>query len=94
MPLSLTLACLWALAATVVALLPSRRQHWPHAYVLIAAGIPILGYVTYETGPMAGLICLIAGASILRWPLIYLGRWLRRLPRGSREDDHPPQPGE
>jgi hypothetical protein len=77
--LSLGLACLWAVAATVIALLPSKRQHWPHAYVLIAVGIPLLGYVTYENGPTAGLLCLAAGASILRWPLIYFVRWLRGL---------------
>jgi hypothetical protein len=75
---SLALACLWVLVATVIAMLPSRRNHWPAAYVLIAVGIPILGYVTYENGPMIGLLCLTAGASILRWPLIYLVRWLRR----------------
>ena len=78
MTVSLTLACLWAVVASLAATLPSKRRHWPHAYALIATGIPLLGYVTYENGPMAGLICLAAGASILRWPLIYLVRWLRR----------------
>jgi hypothetical protein len=78
MPLSLVLACLWVLVASVTALLPSRRNHWPAAYGLIAAGIPILGFVTWQNGPTAGLLCLAAGASVLRWPLLYLGRWLRR----------------
>lgn len=75
---SVLLACLWAIAATVTAMLPSRDHHWRAAYLLIAAGIPILGWVTYENGPWVGLIVLAAGASILRWPLIYLWRWLRR----------------
>lgn len=75
---SVLLACLWAIAATVTAMLPSRDHHWRAAYLLIAAGIPILGWVTYENGPWIGLIVLAAGASILRWPLIYLWRWLRR----------------
>ncbi|MFT6912708.1 MAG: membrane protease YdiL (CAAX protease family) [Paracoccaceae bacterium] len=78
MPLSLTLAFLWVVVALVLALLPSKRNHWPAAYGLIVVGVPILGYVTYENGPMIGLVCLAAGASVLRWPLMYLGRYLRR----------------
>ncbi|PRY26005.1 uncharacterized protein DUF2484 [Aliiruegeria haliotis] len=78
MSYSIVLACLWALAATVIAMIPSRRRHWPQAYVLIAIGIPLLGYVTYENGPLAGLVVFVAGASILRWPLIYLWRWVKR----------------
>ncbi|SPH18711.1 hypothetical protein DEA8626_02253 [Defluviimonas aquaemixtae] len=75
---SLVLACLWAVIATVTAILPSRDRHWRAAYVLIALGIPIVGWVTFENGPWIGLIVLAAGASILRWPLVYLWRWLRR----------------
>ena len=75
---SLTAACLWVVVACVIALLPSRRGHWPAAYGLIAAGIPLLGWVTYQNGPMAGVICLAAGASILRWPLRPGLRALRR----------------
>lgn len=77
MPLSLTLACLWAVVASLIAFLPSKRNHWPQAVALIAVGIPLLGYVTYENGPMAGVICLIAGGSILRWPVAYAVRWMR-----------------
>lgn len=77
MSLSLTLACLWALAATAIGLLPSKRDHWPEAYVLIAVGIPILGYVTYQHGPWVGLIVLAGAVSILRWPVWYLLKWLR-----------------
>ena len=69
--------------ATVIAMLPSKDNRWTAAYVLIAAGIPILGWVTYETGPFWGLLSLAAGASILRWPLICTWRWLRR--GGKRE---------
>ena len=78
MTTSLILACLWAVAANLIALVPSKRAHWPQAYVLIAIGIPILGYVTYENGPWWGLGVLLAGASILRWPVCYLIRWARR----------------
>jgi hypothetical protein len=77
MTLSLTLACLWAILANVIAILPAHKAHWPAAYGLIAIGVPLLGYVTYENGPWVGLIVLAAGASVLRWPLRYLGRWVK-----------------
>jgi hypothetical protein len=78
MSISLILACLWALAANLAAMFPSRDNHWRRAYVLIALGIPLVGYVTYENGPVVGLLVLAAGMSMLRWPVIYLGRWMRR----------------
>ncbi len=77
MSLSLTLACLWALAANVLAMLPSKDSYWTRAYWLIGIGIPLLGFVTYENGPWVGLLVLVAGMSMLRWPVIYLMRWLR-----------------
>ena len=77
MNLSLTLACIWVITACVIAMFPSKRQHWPAAYGLIAVGVPILGLVTYQNGPWIGLMVMLAGASILRWPLRYLWRWLR-----------------
>ncbi len=81
MTLSLILACVWLLIANVLAMLPSKDNHWRRAYVLIALGIPLLGFVTYENGPWIGLVVLIAGMSMLRWPVIYLTRWLKRLIR-------------
>jgi len=75
---SIALAALWGVAANVLAMIPSKDNHWTRAYALIAVGIPILGYVTYENGPWIGLFVLAAGMSVLRWPVIYLGRWLRR----------------
>jgi hypothetical protein len=77
MTLSLILASLWALAANLIAMTPSRDHHWRVAYVLIAIGIPILGFVTVQHGPWIGLLVMGAGVSVLRWPVIYLGRWLR-----------------
>ncbi|MCX7559350.1 DUF2484 family protein [Sulfitobacter sp. F26204] len=78
MSLSLTLACLWAVFANVLAMTPSKDQHWRNAYFLIAVGVPMVGYVTMQHGPWVGLLVLAAGCSILRWPVIYFGRWLRR----------------
>ncbi|MGR3376159.1 DUF2484 family protein [Salipiger abyssi] len=77
MTLSLFLACVWAVAANVLAMLPSRDNHWRRAYLLIGSGLPLLVYVVWENGPWIGLIVLLAGMSVLRWPLRYLWRWLR-----------------
>ena len=47
--------------------------------VLIAVGIPILGLVTWQHGPWIGMLILAMGMSVLRWPIIYLGRWIKRV---------------
>lgn len=78
MTTSIILAALWALAANVLAMLPSRDNHWRRAYGLIATGIPILGFVTYENGPWIGLVALLGGMSMLRWPVVHAARWVRR----------------
>jgi hypothetical protein len=70
-------AFLWLILANVIAMLPSRDHHWTAAYLLIAVGIPILGWMTWAHGPIWGMLFLAAGASVLRWPLIQLWRWLR-----------------
>ena len=77
MTLSLILALLWLVTANILGMIPSKDNHWRRAYILIAIGIPLLGFVTYQNGPWIGLIVLAMGASILRWPLRYLWRWLR-----------------
>jgi NhaP-type Na+/H+ or K+/H+ antiporter len=81
----LALACLWLIAANVVAMLPSRDRHWTAAFILIAIGIPIVGWVTWKNGPWWGLLVLACGASVLRWPVIYLWRWVRGKVMGSAE---------
>lgn len=84
MSLSLILALVWLILANILALIPSRDNHWRRAYGLIAVGVPLLGFVTYQNGPWAGLAILAAGASVLRWPVIHLARWLRgRLGRAA-----------
>ena len=76
---SLILALVWLVLANVLAMLPSKRSHWPQAWALIATGIPLLGWVTYQNGPWVGLLALAAGMSVLRWPVRYGLRWLGRL---------------
>ena len=79
MSLSLILACLWLIFANLIGMLPSRDHHWRAAYALIAAGIPIVGYVTWQQGAVVGLLVLAAGASVLRWPVYFLWLWLKRV---------------
>jgi len=79
--MSLIAVAVWLIVANVVAMFPSKDLHWRFAYMMIAIGVPILGWVTYENGPWVGLFALAAGGSVLRWPLIYLTRWLRRVMR-------------
>ncbi|OOY15664.1 DUF2484 family protein [Thioclava sp. DLFJ4-1] len=76
MTVSLVLACVWALIATLIAMGP-RRFHWPGAWGLIALGVPLVGWVTYQNGPIMGLLVLAGGMSVLRWPVIFLVRALR-----------------
>ena len=68
---------LWLVAANVIGLLPSRDKHWRVAYMLIAVGIPILGWVTHVDGVVWGVILLVAAGSVLRWPVVYAWRWVR-----------------
>lgn len=83
MPAALILACLWALLACLAGMAP-QRFHWPAAWALIATGIPLLGFVTLMAGPVWGLVCLVGGASVLRWPLLRAGQRMRRFATGRR----------
>ena len=60
MSLSLALACLWLVLANVLAMIPSRDNHWARAYGLIALGVPLVGWVTWVNGPTVGLLVLAA----------------------------------
>lgn len=82
MNLSIVLACVWAVAANVLAMIPSKDNLWFRAYILIVIGVPLLGFVVYQNGPWVGLFVLFAGISLLRWPVIYLSRWVRKRMNG------------
>lgn len=78
MTLSFILGCLWVIAANVIAMLPTKDHHWRAAYILMGVGAPLLVWVIWENGWLIGGLFLLAAASILRWPVIYAYRWLRR----------------
>ncbi len=83
MTVSLILACLWALVANVLAMTPSKDYHWRNAYILIGLGIPLLGFASWENGPWIGLIVIVAAISVLRWPVVYLTRWVKLKLKGT-----------
>jgi hypothetical protein len=72
MTLPLGLAGLWALCALTRALLPRPGWRGAAAVALIALGIPLLGWITLEKGPVWGLAVLAAGAMMLRRPPLRL----------------------
>lgn len=77
MTTSLILALLWLVIANLIGMFPSKDLHWRNAYVLIAIGLPLLAWVWWQNGFWIALIVLVAAMSILRWPVIYLVRWLK-----------------
>jgi len=76
---SLIAFCLWAISANFAGMLPSKRRHWPAAYVLMTVGFPLLAWVYMAEGWIWALVCLAAGISVLRWPAWYFWRWINRL---------------
>lgn len=74
---SIVAGLVWLILANVVGLFPSKDHHWRNAYRLIAVGLPLLAWVVHENGIWWGVAFLVAAGSVLRWPLVYLWRWLR-----------------
>lgn len=85
--ISLVFACLWLVSANVIGMLPSRDHHWTAAYILIALGLPILIWVIVQNGFLIGLLVLAAASSILRWPVVYLWRWVKRKTGVTKQED-------
>jgi hypothetical protein len=68
---------IWLIAANVLGMLPSRDQHWSNAYRLIAVGLPILIWIAVAKGLVWAALFLLAAASVLRWPLVHVWRWMK-----------------
>jgi len=77
MPLSLILACLWVLAAAVVAMLPMRNQYAP-GLTLLVLSVPLAIFVGAQLGWIWVAVVLLAILSMYRRPFIALARHLRR----------------
>lgn len=68
---------LWVVLAFVLAAFPSNNSHWRRAYVLMAIGFPLLIWITWNHGLVFGFIGLVVGASVFRWPVYFLWRWIK-----------------
>lgn len=75
---SLLSAALWGLAANVMAMLPSHDNHWRRAYFLMAWGAPLVVWLYLDHGWVPAALFVAAAASILRWPVYFLARWIKQ----------------
>ena len=83
MNLSLALAFLWLIAANVIGMVPSKKKHWPQAYVLIVIGLltrfaalGMIGFVVVQS-----LTDLYGHGGIAHAET--LGAWFDGLPTGA-----------
>ena len=75
MTLSLILACVWVIAATITALLPMRLQFPPGLSLLVIAPF-LIGFIGYEHGVWVALAGCMGFVSMFRRPLIfYAHKW-------------------
>lgn len=81
MTFSVIAAFIWLIVVNLRAMFPSQDHHWRFAYVMIAIGVSILILLVIENGPLVALVFLLAGMWIMRWPVIYLGRWIKKVSR-------------
>lgn len=75
MSLSLILSCFWVIAASIVAMLPMRRQFAPGITLLICAPF-LLVYLGYQHNPWVVLAASIAILSMFRRPLFFMSKRL------------------
>ncbi|WP_371155388.1 DUF2484 family protein [Jannaschia sp. 2305UL9-9] len=77
--IALIALCLWVVVAWIAMVSLSSRQSWPAAYVLIAAGLPIVIGLGATMGWPWAMLGVMTMAAVLRWPLRYLWRWVARV---------------
>ncbi|MDU8928889.1 DUF2484 family protein [Alisedimentitalea sp. MJ-SS2] len=80
---SLIALFVWLVAANVLAMIPSKDNHWRRAYFLMGCAVPLVVWLFVQNPWWVGVLAIFAGMSVLRWPVIYLGRWLRRKVGGA-----------
>lgn len=70
---ALVAGIVWALATTVTALLPMRRQMLPGVALLVAAPV-LIGWIGWVHGWLWAALGLAAFLSMFRNPLLYFAR--------------------
>ena len=68
---------LWVILAWGLSVVLSGPSTWKAAYGLMALGAPLLIWLYAVYGAGGTVVGLITGLLVLRWPVIYLLRWLR-----------------
>ncbi|MFT7146309.1 MAG: hypothetical protein ACJASZ_001186 [Yoonia sp.] len=74
---------LWVVLAFAMVLIPSNDNHWRRAYVLIAIGVPLLIWIFWQHGVLMGMLGLVVGGLVLRWPVYFAWCWFRQKMRGQ-----------
>ena len=87
MSLSLILASLWAIAATVTALLPFRMQFPPGIVLLVMAPF-LIGFIGFQHGVIFAALGFAAFVSMFRNPLIFLTRKALGLRKPDERNPH------
>lgn len=64
-------AC-WLVLANLSALISCPIRNGRATLALVATGIPILGWLTWLSGPTWGVLALALGCIALRWPFARL----------------------
>ncbi len=70
MTASLIAACVWAIVATITALLPMKHQMVPGVTLLVTAPL-LLGWIGWDHGWLLATLGLLGFLSMMRNPLIY-----------------------
>lgn len=79
MSYSVIAALIWMVIVNVRGMFPSKDNHWKFAYAFIALGLPIVVWIYFENGWQLALVFLLAGMWVMRWPVIYLTRWIKKV---------------
>lgn len=66
-------ALFWVLAATIIGILP-RRFHLSGAMVLLPTAPVVIAAMWVQYGWVTALVATLGAASMLRYPLMWLGR--------------------
>ena len=85
------LACLWVLAATLVAFLPMRHQYIPGGALLLTAPI-LLVILSRQVSPWLALAGVVAVVSMFRRPLLFHMRRLLGRPQPAPPEPNEPRP--
>ena len=79
MSMTMALAVIWVIAATIVAVMPLHHQFRPGS-LLLAASPPMLVMLALDFGLLVGMMACCAFVSMFRHPLRYFWSKLRATP--------------